>query len=80
FAYCKGVFPCSPAPPPHRSKKPPKNFVKKTTTKKKKNNSHIKKIKKKKYKTQRVGELSVLKKRRSRPLHPGVFIGGGGLI
>ncbi|MGS6497240.1 hypothetical protein, partial [Enterobacter hormaechei] len=36
FAYCKGVFPCSPAPPPPGSKNPPKNFEKKTTNKKKK--------------------------------------------
>ncbi|MGS6541350.1 hypothetical protein, partial [Enterobacter intestinihominis] len=55
FAYCKGVFPCSPAPPPARLKKPPKNLEKQTTTKNKKKRSVIKKQTKQSYTPERGG-------------------------
>ncbi|MGS6221945.1 hypothetical protein ACVGW2_08620, partial [Enterobacter intestinihominis] len=43
FAYCKGVFPCSPAPPPPGVKTPTKKYLKKPTKKIKKNSSQKKK-------------------------------------
>ncbi|MGS6236913.1 hypothetical protein, partial [Enterobacter intestinihominis] len=55
FAYCKGVFPCCPAPPAPGVKKPPKNWPKKTTPKKKKKTTPLKKHTKKTYNTQRGG-------------------------